>query len=270
MKVIDFMNKKGGVGKTSSSVATSVALANRGFKVIHIDLDPQGNSTSYLARKQQIQFEFADVLMKTSITSPDGEKKQIELADVLLETRIQNLFLLPTLNLNENLKIYKKTLATESPFAMRQIIRKLKELKPDIDFVIMDSSPDMSGLEESALIASDEAIIVMLLDQFSKDGLLSIFRSIQSLQERMDTDRPKMNKLLLNKRDYRLIQHDNIMKEMEGMKQNGFELFVLPVDQSFPKSQEMNVPVQEMSSVKKETLETINELADAIAEGSDD
>lgn len=249
MKTISFAIQKGGTGKTSTAVSVAVELAERGKKVIVLDADPQGNATTWIGI-EQINFELADVLMK-----------KCEVQQAIVESKIENLNFLPTASVGGSLKLYSKTLANESPFAVRQILKKIKE---NYDYCIIDTSPAFGALEESCFLASDEAITVLKLDEFSKEGLISFLSNIESMQERYDTDKPVMKKLVLNGRDLRLIQQQGILEEIQ--QSTNSKIFVIPTDPSFSKAQSIHYPIQYLDSTKKQTLDIIKELTTALME----
>ncbi len=249
MKVITFALQKGGTGKTSTSVSTAVDLAEKGKKVLLIDGDPQGNATTWLGI-EEISFELADVLMK-----------KCSAQEAILKTPLENLFLMPTASLDSTLRLYSKTLATEQPFVIKHLVR---ELKDQFDFIIVDTSPSFGALEESFFLASDEAITVLNIDEFSSDGLITFMQNIEKLRERYDTDKPRMDKIVLNSRDLRLIQQADYLEKIRSATDS--KLYIIPVDQGFRKAQSVHVPLQYLEGVKKETLSVISRLADDISE----
>lgn len=249
MKVITFALQKGGTGKTSISVSTAVEMAQKEKKVLLIDADPQGNATTWLGI-EEINSELADVLMKKA-----------ESKSAIINTQVENLLIMPTASLGSDLRLYSKTLANQQPFVIKHLAREIKE---DFDFVIIDTSPAFGALEESCLLASDEAVTVLNIDEFSSDGLITFMDNIDSMKDRYDTDKPKMNKLVLNSRDLRLVQQADYLEKIKSATKS--ELYVVPVDQGFRKAQSVHVPVQMLEGVKKETLSVISKLADDLME----
>lgn len=247
MKVITFALQKGGTGKTSISVSTAVEMAQKGKKVLLIDADPQGNATTWLGI-EEINAELADVLMKKAKSA-------------IINTQVENLLIIPTASLGSDLRLYSKTLANQQPFVIKHLAREIKE---DFDFVIIDTSPAFGALEESCLLASDEAVTVLNIDEFSSDGLITFMDNIDSMKDRYDTDKPKMNKLVLNSRDLRLVQQADYLEKIKSATKS--ELYVVPVDQGFRKAQSVHVPVQMLEGVKRETLSVISKLADDLME----
>ena len=244
MKTITFALQKGGTGKTSISVSTAVQLAENGKKVLLIDADPQGNATTWLGI-DTISVELADVLMK-----------KCSAKEAIINTQVENLSIIPTASLDSDLRLYSKTLATQQPFIVKHLCREIKE---DFDFLIIDTSPSFGALEESCFLASDEAITVLNIDEFSSDGLITFMQNIDSLKDRYDTDKPKMNKIVLNSRDLRLVQQTDYLKKIKAATDS--KLYIVPVDQGFRKAQTVHIPLQYLEGVKKETLSVIAELS---------
>lgn len=247
MKTITFALQKGGTGKTSISVSTAVQLAENGKKVLLLDADPQGNATTWLGI-EEISVELADVLMKKNPAK-----------DAIISTQVENLSIIPTASLDSDLRLYSKTLATQQPFIIKHLCREVKE---EFDFLIIDTSPSFGALEESCFLASDEAITVLNIDEFSSDGLITFMQNIDSLKDRYDTDKPKMDKIILNSRDLRLVHQADYLEKIKSATDS--KLYIVPVDQSFRKAQSVHVPVQYLEGTKKETLSVIKELSSDI------
>ena len=244
MKTITFALQKGGTGKTSISVSTAVQSAENGKRVLLIDADPQGNATTWLG-VDEMSVELADVLMKKTPAK-----------EAIINTQVDNLSIIPTASLDSDLRLYSKTLATQQPFIIKHICREVKE---DFDFLIIDTSPSFGALEESCFLASDEAITVLNIDEFSSDGLITFMQNIDSLKDRYDTDKPKMNKIILNSRDLRLVQQADYLEKIKTATDS--KLYIVPVDQGFRKAQSVHVPLQHLEGVKKETLSVIKNLS---------
>lgn len=251
-KVITFALQKGGVGKTSISVSVAVNLAQNNYRVLLIDSDPQGNATTWLDI-QEMNLELADVLMR-----------KCSVKEAILPTKVKNLSIIPTAALGSELRVYSKTEANGRPMILRRILR---EIKDDFDYVIIDTSPAFGPLEESCLLASDEAITVLNIDEFSTDGLITFHTNIESLADRHDTDKVFMNKIILNGRDFRLSQQNDYLQRMETTaEQSNMKLYIVPVDQSFKKAQSIHFPIQFLTETKKETLSVISQLTNDILE----
>ena len=156
-KTIAFHLQKGGVGKTTISGTLACQSALDGFKTLLIDVDPQGNASSWFLKKTP-KYELADVV-----------QGRCYINDAIVPVdQVKNLYLLPTFGIGGVLKNYSETKLSEEPFVLQDLVN---ELTKDFDHIILDLSPGLGRLERSAIIASDEVITPMTPEVFSLDGL---------------------------------------------------------------------------------------------------
>jgi len=164
-----FLNFKGGTGKTSLSTSYAYRLAERGYRVLMLDLDSQGHATKCLGHEgSSYQQTLYDVLIR---------KKPI--AEVTIPTRMPGLSLVPS-----NLQMSTIELAL-MPLAGREYrLRKaLEDVRAQYDFVVMDAPPSFGLLNLNALMASNDLIIPVLADFLSYDGLRLLFETVQGLED---------------------------------------------------------------------------------------
>ncbi len=164
-----FLNFKGGTGKTSLSSSYAYRLAERGHRVLMLDLDSQGHATKCLGKQGgTFLHTLHDVLIR---------KKPI--SEATLDTALPGLSLVPS-----NLAMSTIDLAL-MPLAGREFrLRKaLEETRGKYDFVIMDAPPSFGLLNLNALMAADDLVIPVLADFLSYDGLRLLFETVQELEE---------------------------------------------------------------------------------------
>lgn len=248
MKTITFGVQKGGTGKTSISISIAAQLAIDGHKTLIIDADPQGNATGWIIK--DLNREFADVLFG-----------KCQVADAIQKTAIENLFIMPTAGLGGDLRLYSETKASQKPFAIRQLINQLESL--EFEFCIIDTCPAFSPLEKACYLASEEVIPIMQIDIFSTDGLGVFLSLMADLRKDFETGKPSLNKIVLNAKDDRLPQQKTLLDAYQNNFKN-LDLYIIPVDQGFKKSQGAGLLIQEYAKTKKETLETIENLAKSL------
>lgn len=172
MKSIVFSLQKGGTGKTSISVTLAAQLATIG-KTALLDLDPQGNATGWLTRRN-LPGEIAQVLLQ-----------QAETADVIMNTDTPNLDLLPTAGLDGQLKMFAETAAAGKPNCIKHILKDLEGM--GYEYAVIDLSPSFGALEKAALIAADEVVTPIMPDYFGVDGLNIFANNLKHLRADMDT-----------------------------------------------------------------------------------
>jgi chromosome partitioning protein len=164
-----FLNFKGGTGKTSLSSSYAYRLAERGYRVLMIDLDSQGHATKCLG-KEGGSFErtLHDVLIR-----------KVPLDDVTVKTGMPNLSLVPA-----NLAMSTIDLSL-MPLAGREfrLRNALQGFGARYDFVVLDAPPSFGLLNLNALMAADDLVIPVLADFLSYDGLRLLFETIQGLED---------------------------------------------------------------------------------------
>lgn len=250
MKVLGLGLQKGGVGKTSISVALAAELAKTS-KVLLIDADPQGNASGALLK--EIEYELADALLNNCTVDQPVTK-----------TDIKNLWIMPTKPLEtegkekSKLRVYKKNVASEEPFVMDDLT---KEFSEQFDFCIFDTSPDFSTFEENIFYACDEIIPVMKCDTFSADGLTIFMENINDFKRRRRCEKAAIKTVVINEHNASFALDTNIKNAI--IKQNGYNKVIVPQDQAFKKAQAYQTSIQEIGA-KQNTLSAIAELAKSI------
>jgi len=164
-----FLNFKGGTGKTSLSTSYAYRLAERGYRVLVIDLDSQGHATRCLGEEgASFPRTLYDVLVR-----------KVPIAQVTIETKMPGLSLVPS-----NLAMSTVDLSL-MPMAGREfkLRNALKDVDGKYDFVVMDAPPSFGLLNLNALMAADDLITPVLADFLSYDGLRLLFETIQGLEE---------------------------------------------------------------------------------------
>ncbi|MBQ2724231.1 MAG: ParA family protein [Clostridia bacterium] len=167
--VISFANQKGGVGKTTSCVNMASCAAESGLRVLIIDEDPQGNSTSGVGiQKKSISKTTYDVLLDSA-----------EPADCVIRTEFKNLSIVPS---NINLAGAEFELF-DIEHRERQLKNFIEKCGDDFDLVLIDCPPSLSMLTVNALTASDGVIIPMQCEYFALEGLTQLMMTISKVKK---------------------------------------------------------------------------------------
>lgn len=179
-KVVTFGNYKGGTGKTTNSTMVGYALSELGYKVLLVDMDPQGNATSlYLRTKAKLTNEVTS-FEKTLMTAVMEENLQPIITNIK-----ENLYILPGHSDFSVYPTYLEKRFPDSPDSEERRIAFFKTLidpiKDDFDYVFIDVPPTESYYTHSALYASDLVVIVLQTHERSLLGAQSFIKYLQNL-----------------------------------------------------------------------------------------
>lgn len=168
-KVIAISNQKGGVGKTTTAVNLGACLAQAGKKVLVIDDDPQGNTTSGIGlKKSEIKKCIYDVLIN-----------EIPLTDVIMGTKIENLQVVPA-----TIKLAGAEAELVGMMARDQRLRRaIEPIKNQYDFILIDCPPSLGNLTINALAAADSIIVPIQCEYYALEGLSQLMKTIQLVQK---------------------------------------------------------------------------------------
>lgn len=176
-EVISLINEKGGVGKSTSAITIAQILAISGYKVLIIDLDPQMNTTKMYGQAEANP----DINYERLFCCKQKDKEDV--MNYITETDYKNISLLTaSRELNSLIyRIYDKMKEVNVELYLRYNLNLIKE---EFDYIIIDNSPFKSYLTSCAMCASDKIITPICVDNFSYDGLMSLFDTIEELNDR--------------------------------------------------------------------------------------
>jgi chromosome partitioning protein len=172
-RVIAIANQKGGVGKTTTSVNLGACLATLGKRVLLIDIDPQGNTTSGIGiNKADVHHCIYDVVIN-----------DIAASEATLPTAIEKLKIIPaTIQLAGAEIELVPTISRE--VRLRRAIQPLKQF---FDYIIIDCPPSLGLLTVNALTAADSVIIPIQCEYYALEGLSQLLNTIRLVQKHLNT-----------------------------------------------------------------------------------
>lgn len=211
-KIVAFSNQKGGVGKTTTAINISAFVATMGKKVLLVDFDPQGNTTSgFGIEKNELKITCYDMLM--------GDCKA---EDIISKTAIENMFILPC---NIDLAAAEIDLVGE-PNRESVLKSALETVKNDYDYVFIDCPPSLGLLTLNALVAADSVVIPIQSEFFALEGLSQLMNTIKIVKQRLN---PKLtiNGVILTMYDSRTLMSKQVTQEL--VKYFGDKIYTVPV-----------------------------------------
>ena len=164
-RIIAIANQKGGVGKTTTAINLSACLVEEGKKVLTIDMDPQGNTTSGLGvEKDELKYTVYELMLD-----------ECTIRESMVQTEIENLFLLPS-NVNLSGAEIELLGIEEKEYVLKNAVDYIKE---DFDFIIIDCPPSLSMLTVNAMTTADTILVPIQCEYYALEGLSQLIYTIR-------------------------------------------------------------------------------------------
>lgn len=201
MKIICIFNQKGGVGKTTTNINLCAYLAMEGYKVLTIDIDPQGNTTSgFGLDKKNLEVSMYDVL-----TTDLSLKEVIVKSDL-----VQNLYVAPsTIDLAG-----AEVEMIGIPSRETMLLNKVKEIKDEYDYIFIDCPPSLGVLTINALTCSDSVLIPIQCEFYALEGVGQLINTIQLVKKSLNKNL-EIEGVLMTMFDYRTNLSNEVYSEVK-------------------------------------------------------
>ncbi len=176
-RIISIANQKGGVGKTTTAINLSAALAEDGFNVLLVDLDPQGNASTGLGiAPDEREYTTYDLLLDDA-----------DLDDVIRPTQIEGLLIAPATTDLSSADI--EMMSTEKrSFLLYDALRQPKMDAFNLDIILIDCPPSLSLLTVNAMVASHSVLIPLQSEFFALEGLSQLMLTIREVRQSANAD----------------------------------------------------------------------------------
>lgn len=170
-KIISIFNQKGGVGKTTTNINLSSYVASMGKKVLMLDIDPQGNSTSGLGiDKNKLENSIYDVIMGISPK------------EAVINTKVENLYIIPS-----SIELAGAEIELTAKMSRESRLKDaLTDIKDEYDYIFIDCPPSLGLLTINALTASDSVVIPIQCEFYALEGVEQLMNTIQLVRKNLN------------------------------------------------------------------------------------
>ncbi|MFR1766487.1 MAG: ParA family protein [Lachnospira sp.] len=173
-RIIAIANQKGGVGKTTTAINLSACLAEAGQRVLTIDIDPQGNTTSGLGiEKDEVENTIYEVMLQ-----------EVDITEAACKNVFDNLDVIPS---NVNLAGAEIDLIdiNDREYVLKNAI---DEIRDNYDYVILDCPPSLSMLTVNAMTAADTVLVPIQCEYYALEGLTQLIHTINLVKKKLNPE----------------------------------------------------------------------------------
>jgi len=245
-RFIAVFNQKGGVGKTTTNVNLSACLAKMGKKVLVVDIDPQGNTTSgFGINKKELTSSIYDVLINGT-----------DINEVIMSTDFENLYIAPS-NVELAGAEIELTRHEDRELALKKAMDKVRDI---YDFVFIDCPPSLGLLTINSLVAVDSVLIPIQCEYYALEGVSQLMDTIKLVKKSLNP-RLEIEGVVLSMFDGRTNLSIQVVDEVKNFFRGKVYTTIIPRNVRLAEAPSFGVPIIDYDP-KSKGAEAYIELAE--------
>ncbi len=252
-RIIAIANQKGGVGKTTTAINLAACIAEKGKKVLAIDLDPQGNMTSGLGvDKNEVQNTVYELILD-----------ECSINESIENTVVDNLKIVPS---NVDLAAAEVELIgiDDKEYILKTAVDYIKD---DYDFIIIDCPPSLNTLTINAMTTADTVLVPIQCEYYALEGLSQLVHTIDLVEERLNPNL-KMEGVVFTMYDVRTNLSNQVVENVKANMQTKIYETMIPRNIRLAEAPSYGLPIN-MYDSKSAGAESYRNLAQEIIDRKD-
>lgn len=251
-RVMAVINQKGGVGKSTTVINLSACLGESKKKVLVIDFDPQGNSTSgYGVEKEELEHDIYDVILH-----------DYPIEDVIMETCENNVFIAPA-----TIQLATAEIELVTAMARESVLKDaIANIRDEFDYILIDCPPSLGLLTINALIAANSLLIPIQCEYYALEGVAKLLESMQMVKRRMNPELEIFG-VLMTMFDSRTTLSKQVVDEVQNYFGKKMFKTIIPRNVKLSEAPSHGMPVIQYARVSKGSLAYMKLAKEVVARG---
>lgn len=234
-KIIAVVNQKGGVGKTTTAVNVSSALAKKGKRVLLIDSDPQGNATSGVGIDKNAPKSIYDVIIN-----------DVEIEETIIESNVKNLYVCPS-----NINLAGAEVELVPMMAREQRLKeKLEKIEDKFHYIIIDCPPSLGLLTVNAFTASNSLLIPIQCEYYALEGVGQLMNTVNIVKKQLNKDL-YIEGVVLTMHDARTNLSTQVIKEVKSFFKDNVYKTIIPRNIKLSEAPSYGMPISVYAPLSK-------------------